>query len=124
MKEYKNIDDFNSHIFNDTIDYIFDTFIFEKIEKEDDLVELLGGQSNRHLDEVLYIAYMHCKNNIATYDKTDKNGNDYYSLNLSDIENETVEDFKELMKYFDVDLCASMMNKSSFDKYIKSIKLK
>lgn len=75
MKEYKNIDDFNSHIFNDTIDYIFDTFIFEKIEKEDDLVELLGGQSNRHLDEVLYIAYMHCKNNIATYDKTDKNGN-------------------------------------------------
>ena len=56
--------------------------------------------------------------------KTDKNGNDYYSLNLSDIENETVEDFKELMKYFDVDLCASMMNKSSFDKYIKSIKLK
>ena len=39
MKEYKNIDDFNSHIFNDTIDYIFDTFIFEKIENYKKSVE-------------------------------------------------------------------------------------
>lgn len=56
--------------------------------------------------------------------KKDANGNEYYSLKLSDIENETVEDFKELMKYYDTNLCTSIMNKALFDKYIKSIKLK
>lgn len=56
--------------------------------------------------------------------KKDKDGNKYYSLNLSEIENETIKDFKELMKYFAVEQCTSMMNKSNFDKYFKSIKLK
>ena len=56
--------------------------------------------------------------------KKDKKGNEYYALNLSELENETVEDFKELMNYYDTNLCTSMMNKSNFDKYFKSIKLK
>ncbi len=54
----------------------------------------------------------------------DKEGKEYYTLKLSEIENETVEDFKEILKCYSSDLCTSMMNKSSFDKYIKSIKIK
>ena len=54
----------------------------------------------------------------------DKDGNEYCSLMLSETENETVEDFKLLLSYYDADLCTSMMNKAAFDKYIKSIKLK
>lgn len=56
--------------------------------------------------------------------KKDKNGNEYYTLNLMELENETVEDFKELMNYYETNLCTSMMNKTNFDKYFKSIKLK
>lgn len=53
--------------------------------------------------------------------KKDKNGNEYYSLNLSEIENETVNDFKEILKYYSTKLCTSIMNKSQFDKYISTI---
>lgn len=56
--------------------------------------------------------------------KKDKSGNEYYTLNLSNLENETVEDFKYLISFYKTDLCTSIMNKSNFDKYFKTIKLK
>ena len=56
--------------------------------------------------------------------KIDSKGNEYFTLNLLDTENETIEDFKTLMLYYNFNLCTSMMNKSSFDKYIRSICLK
>lgn len=52
-----------------------------------------------------------------------KDGNEYYTLNLLETENETVEDFKEILKHYDANLCTSLMNKSQFDKFIKSIKI-
>lgn len=54
----------------------------------------------------------------------DKNGNEYFTLNLADCESETVEDFKNIMQYYNVKQCTSIMNKSAFDKYFNSIKLK
>ena len=56
--------------------------------------------------------------------KKDSKGKEYYSLVLSDIENETVEDLKKILEYYDVNLCTSLMNKAKFDRYFKSIKLK
>ncbi len=53
-----------------------------------------------------------------------KNGIDYSALKLSEVSNETVEDFKHLLKYYDSGICNSIMNKSTFDKYFKTIKLK
>ena len=55
--------------------------------------------------------------------KIDKDGNEYFTLNLSELENETVEDFKSILKYYDVNQFTSIMNKSLFDKYFKKIKL-
>lgn len=56
--------------------------------------------------------------------KIDSKENEYFTLNLLDTENKTLEDFKTLMLYYNFNLCTSMMNKSSFDKYIRSICLK
>lgn len=53
----------------------------------------------------------------------DSNGSEYYTLNLSDTKNETVEDFKQILKIFKSDVCTSLMNKAKFDKYIRSIEL-
>lgn len=55
--------------------------------------------------------------------KIDKDGNEYFTLNLSELENETVEDLKSILKYYDVNQFTSIMNKSLFDKYFKKIKL-
>lgn len=74
MRNYNNKDEFMAHVFNDTIDYIFDTFIFEKMKSEEDLVSLLGGPVNKDLDNALYLGYMACKKNIKTYEKIDKSG--------------------------------------------------
>ena len=56
--------------------------------------------------------------------KIDKNGIEYYKLSLSSVINETVEDFKSIITYYEVDALNSIMNKAAFDKSIKSIKLK
>lgn len=56
--------------------------------------------------------------------KIDKNGNEYYSLSLSELENETIEDFKEIFKYYESKIVPSLVNKADFDRYIKSIKIK
>lgn len=56
--------------------------------------------------------------------KKDSKGNQYYTLKLSEIENETVEDFKNILSYYDAGSCTSLMNKAKFDEYFKSIKLK
>lgn len=74
MRSYNNKDEFMVHVFNDTIDYIFDTFIFEKMKSEEDLVSLLGGPVNGDLDNALYLGYTECKKNIKTYEKLDKSG--------------------------------------------------
>ncbi len=57
-------------------------------------------------------------------EKTDENGNKYYTLNLSEIENETIEDYKTIIKYFNTFEFTSIMNKANFDKYFKNIKFK
>ena len=56
--------------------------------------------------------------------KIDKNGIEYYKLTLSSVINETVEDFKNIIAYYEMDTLNSIMNKAAFDKSIKSIKLK
>ena len=53
-----------------------------------------------------------------------KDGKKYYSLDIEKMKKETVEDFKEILKYYSAGFCASMMNKSEFDKFLKTIKLK
>ena len=53
-----------------------------------------------------------------------KDGKEYYSLDIEKMKKETVEDFKEILKYYSAGFCASMMNKSEFDKFLKTIKLK
>lgn len=55
---------------------------------------------------------------------TSDNGNEYKTLNLSDLRNETIEDFKLILKYYDNDQFTSIMNKSIFDKNFNKIKLK
>ena len=57
--------------------------------------------------------------------KKDSEGNEYYTLKLSETENETIEDFKKILEYYNVDCnCTSTIYKAEFDKYVKSIKLK
>ena len=45
-------------------------------------------------------------------EKTDENVNKYYTLNLSKIENETIEDYKTIIKYFNTFEFTSIMNKN------------
>ena len=57
--------------------------------------------------------------------KKDSEGNEYYTLKLSETENETVEDFKNILKNYNVcSNCTSTIYKAEFDKYFKSIALK
>lgn len=66
------------------------------------------------------------ENVFRKYEKIiDKNGNEVYTLRLENTASETVEDFKELLKYFKISskhTCTSVINKGTFDKYLNSIK--
>lgn len=53
-----------------------------------------------------------------------KDGNEYKTLILSELQNETIEDFKLILNYYDNKEFTSIMNKSVFDKNFNKIKFK
>ncbi len=53
-----------------------------------------------------------------------KEGEEYKTLQLSDLKNETIEDFKTILKYYETNQFTSIMNKSLFDKYFNKIQFK
>ena len=56
--------------------------------------------------------------------KANQKGEEYFTLKLQDTEKETVEDYKKLIEYYETKECVTLMNKSVFDNFIKTIKLK
>lgn len=56
-------------------------------------------------------------------EKQSKNGGVYKLLKITD-EEETVNDFKKIITYFEGTVCSSLLNKSSFDMILKEIKFK
>ena len=55
---------------------------------------------------------------------TSKDGTVFKTLSLSELKNETIEDFKMVLNYFDNDQFTSIMNKAAFDKNFNKIKFK
>lgn len=55
--------------------------------------------------------------------KKDMDGKERYTFNLAELEKETIKDYKLLIKCYESNNCTSLMNKSLFDKFIKSIKI-
>lgn len=45
------------------------------------------------------------------------------TLKLSPFKNETINDFKEIIKYYKGDICYSIEPKNSFDNFLKNIKI-
>lgn len=69
---------------------------------------------------------IHCflVNTFEEYEEVELKNKKYYKLSLDDNKNETVEDLKKILSYYDSQPVSSIVNKSQFDKYFKKIKLK
>ena len=55
---------------------------------------------------------------------SDQNKIEYISKQLYDNVEETVEDFKLILKEFDSSICTSLLNKGEFEKFLNNIKFK
>ena len=55
---------------------------------------------------------------------TSKDGTVFKTLSLSELQNETIEDFKMILNYYENDQFTSIMNKAAFDKNFNKIKFK